>query len=370
MFLSLLVITLVMLALAYFVLPTLEKVTPSVTVQYSEPSLEDDDTTDKPQVMLPSKPVPPASSSAPSTKMIVSQSFSAVSIPTMDTANEVETIEFGTGLDDFGDGWAGIGENVGTGAGGGAFGSKSKIASALKGNLYDFKQDSKGEARKYDVKGMDFAEVANDIQRSKFSDSAFRKFFKAPQDLYLTHLAIPNSDASAGPKFFDAEKEVQPSGWLANYQGTVVAPENGTFRFVGIGDDYLSVFVNGRPRLFGSFATLQGAVSGRWKGSDTNPSHLGPIGNKPLIYGDWIRVKKGEAMELNIAVGERPGGKVGFVLLIQKKDQKYELEPSNGRPILPLFTTVPIPEDRKQEIVKEFGNFRFDWEHMGVWGGQ
>ena len=192
----------------------------------------------------------------------------------------------------------------------------------------------------------------------------------APQDLYLTHLAIPYSDAAIGPRFFDAEKEVKPTGWIANYRGTVTVPAAGTYRFVGMGDDYLSVSLNGRPRLFACWPSLQESVRGSWKPSEDQPTHIGPFAGLPLIYGDWVKLKKGETIEMNIAVGERPGGKVGFILLIQEKSTAYQIDPITNRPILPLFTTAPIPKDRQTEITQDFKNFPLDWKNTPIFSSE
>ncbi len=368
----LLAITLIVLALfslAYFVLPTLEKQSAGFRVVHSQPDTTISCPTPDPTVRLPSRPTPPASSS-PSQKLIVTHALSSVAIPTIATRTDSESFDFGSGQEDFGNGWTGTGQGDGPGAAT-SFGSRSQIASALKGNLYDFKQTAKGIDRKFDPLAISpYADAAKAIQRSRFRDSAFRKYYMAPQDLYLTHLAIPYSDAAIGPRFFDAEKEVKPTGWIANYRGTVTAPADGTYRFVGMGDDYLSVSLDGRPNLFACWPSLQESVRGSWKPSEIQPTHTGPFAGLPLVYGDWIKLKKGQPMEMNIAVGERPGGKVGFILLIQEKSTKYETDPTTNRPILPLFTTAPIPESRQTEITQDFKNFPLDWKNTPIFSSE
>ncbi|MFD2255912.1 hypothetical protein ACFSSA_04410 [Luteolibacter algae] len=364
--LSFLLIAGVLLALAYFVLPTLEK-TVDMAVAYSVPSIEDEPNERPDKVKLPQKPAPAAAPSM-SQKVISAQSMNDVAIPQLDTVDSPDVIEFGSGMDDFGAGWADTGMGAGEGVSGSSFGSTQKIDSALKGNLYDFKQDPKGNPRRFETSEVGpYAKAVESLQRSRFRESAFRDYYKAEQDLYLTHVAIPLSNAEVGPKFFNVEKEVQPKGWVANYSGRIIVPETGTYRFAGIGDDYLVVYIDGRPRLFGCWPSLQNTVRGSWDPSEEAPSHKSPIG-QPIIYGDWMKLKKGETLEMNLALGERPGGKVGFVLLIQEKSEDYETDASTGRPILSLFTTGPISESRKKEISEEFGNFRFDWDRMKIWG--
>ncbi len=363
-------IALTLLCLAYFVLPSLEDSPQEIRVAYSEP-----DTTTircpapKPSIPLFSHPTPPAATSS-SQKLIVSHALASIAIPTMATQNDSESVAIGADLDDFGTSWTGNSQGHRPGATT-AFGSRKRIASALKGNLYDFKQSSKGHERDFNTSSIPpYADAAKSIQRSRFRDSAFRKYFMAPQDLYLTHLAIPYSDAAIGPRLFDAEKEVRPTGWIANYRGTVTVPADGTYRFVGMGDDYLSVSLDGRPRLFACWPSLQESVRESWKPSEVQPSHIGPFAGLPLIYGDWVKLRKGETIAMNIAVGERPGGKVGFILLIQEKSTNYQTDPTTNRPILPLFTTAPIPEDRQAEITQDFENFPIDWNDTPIFSSE
>ncbi len=365
--LALTLIALILVSLAYFVLPSLEKQSQEIRVVHFQPDTTIICPPQNPTVRLPSRPTPPKSSS-PSQKLIVSHALASVSIPTM--ATPTDSFNFGSGQEDFGNGWTGTDQGDGPGSAT-AFGSRNRITSALKGNLYDFKQSSTGRERDFNTSAIPpYAEAAKDIQRSRFRDSAFRKYYMAPQDLYLTHLAIPYSDAAIGPRFFDAEKEVRPTGWIVNYRGTVTVPADGTYRFVGMGDDYLSVSLDGRPRLFACWPSLQESVRGSWKPSEIQPTHIGPFAELPLIYGDWVKLKKGETIEMNIAVGERPGGKVGFILLIQEKSTTYQIDPTTNRPILPLFTTAPIPKDRQTEITQDFKNFPLDWKNTPIFSSE
>ncbi len=369
MLLAVSVIALLFFILAWFVLPSLQT-TPELHVEYVSPATPEEEATTKPTVTPTKKPTPPAAAAQPQNRLIASQAMSQVAIPTVDVDQPSESMDFGSGLETFGEAWTpetAETAQAGETASGSAFGSTEQTRSALVGSLYDFKQDPSGKPIDYDPKELDdFADKAVDLQRAKFREDAFRKYFRAPQELYLSHVAIPYTGASDGPRFFDAEKEVEPTGWVANYQGTIRAPIDGTFRFVGIGDDYLTVFVNDKPRLFASWPSLQDAVRGSWDRSEEDSAHVGPFGKANLIYGDWIKMTKGEELKLNIALGERPGGNVGFVLLIEEKGQDYKTDSTTSRPILPLFTTEPISQERREEIEKDFGTFIFDWDNMPI----
>lgn len=357
-------ITLLMLLLGWFILPAVLKESPTITVTHIPGVEERELEITKKTQQLVRKPTP-AAAAAMTPRTIAAEASSAVSIPIPDLTTTTEFADFGDGMEDFGSAWQGDG--FGEGGGGSAFGSTQARNHALAGSLYDFKQDSKGRAVKYNTGNLrDFTDRAERLQRSRFRDTAFRDFFRAPQTLYLTHLAVPFSSAADGPKFFEAADSVKPSGWVAHYRGTIRAPKDGHFRFVGHGDDYLVVNIENRPRLIACWPDTQEAVRGSWKAEKPSGEHMGPF-HQPLIYGDWISMREGEEFSIDIAAGERPGGKVGFVLMIEERGANYQKE-ADGRPILPLFTLEPLFGERRAEIEKSFGSFKFEWDNVPVFG--
>jgi hypothetical protein len=62
--------------------------------------------------------------------------------------------------------------------------------------------------------------------------------------------------------------------------------------------------------------------------------------------GDWITFKAGEVFDLNVIVGERPGGAFCAFLFIEQQGNFYEMQ--DGEPVLPIFqlapTTLPSPQ--------------------------
>jgi hypothetical protein len=275
----------------------------------------------------------------------------------------------------------GIGSGMGTGTGPGfgpgtgkgfidttPFGSKQEVAGAMPGRFYDFKQTRQGKpVEDYDTANREhFTERVNKIQDADFRPTAFKRFFEAPDSLYLSQIAIPLSDAGAAPKFFNVADKVKPSGWLIHYHGEVVTDRDITVRFVGVGDDYISVFVKGKPRMINGWPDIRATVMGRWKPEDPDESaKASPFPGCPLVVGDWVKVKKGEKTGIDIAIGERPGGKVGFVLMVEEKDGKYRTMAS-GQKILPLFTTEPIGDKTRERVVKDFPNWEFEWDKVPV----
>ncbi|MEK7954378.1 hypothetical protein [Luteolibacter soli] len=299
----------------------------------------------------------------------------------MDVGMPSANVSSGEGGGSGGGKGGGIGTGMGTGTGPGSgpgvgkgfvdtspFGSKQQVAGALPGRFYDFKQTRQGKPVKdYDTANRDhYTERVNDIQNSDFRPTAFKKYFEAPDPLYLSQIASSLTDADAAPKYFNVADKVKPSGWLIHYHGNVVSDRDITIRFLGVGDDYISVFVKGRPRMINGWPDIREAVMGRWKPDEPVESSGGtPLTGCPLVTGDWVKFKKGEKVELDIAIGERPGGKVGFVLMVEEKGGTYRTM-SNGAKILPLFTTEPISEKTKTRVVKEFPNWEFEWNNVPV----
>lgn len=332
-------------------------------VAYVAPQ-SDDEQIDPPKIHQQSSKPPSAPSAA--IQPIVAQTVSAMSIPLPEMEVEMPGVEFGE--DDFMNGSMGAGMGMGAGGSSGPFGSTSSGGSALRGQLYDFKQDRRGNRNdKYmdDEEGLKngeaYADIVRGIQRRKYSDASLSKYFTAPNELFLNYLAVPYMKASEGPRHFGAEKEIQPKGWLAHYSGKVRAPASGQYRFAGMSDDYMSVAVNGETALIACWPGLQKRVAGSWEGTKDSGRWNSPLAQQKLIFGDWVSLNKGEEIQLDIAIGERPGGNVGFILLVEKKTARYR-EERNGRPILPLFTTAPIAPKEQAEIAAGFPDFEIEFD--------
>lgn len=338
---SILVVLLIGVVLLYLLLPQIDNFTPEI-VSYQAGTEEKKDYT-KPEITRSVQRKPSAPSSAMA-KVIAANTTSPVAIPIPETVVEVPSLDLGNG-DDFGDGWGdGWGE---AGGDGGGFGATSKLLGTISGHLYDFKQTPDGTPiSSYDTQNRShFTSRINRLHRSRFSENSLDRHYRAKQPLFVRYIAIPFSNASDGPRLFKAEKEIKPSGWIAHYHGQVVAPKSGTFRFVGAGDDYLSVAVDRKFRFVAAWNDIISAVSVRGANANNYPHHASPIGAAPLTYGNWFTVREGQTLDLSITLGERPGGKVGFVLMIEEQDATYN-KASNGRKILPPFTVGPLsPQD-------------------------
>lgn len=234
----------------------------------------------------------------------------------------------------------------GMGMGGdGVFGSKSPTgtgkAAGLVGTFYDLKQTRTKSPT--DVDPDEYQKIFRRFVREGWRETTLEKYFKAPTKLYTTQLFIPNMKATEGPKAFGVEKEVQPSRWLAVYQGRVSPPESGTYHFVGGGDDVLVVRFNGKVVLDRCW---------RHEGSDWKPVANYDYGFTGIpngfAKGDAIHVKAGQFYDIEILIGEQPGSLFYSCLLIEKQGEQYDKDPK-GNPILPVFRLM----DRAIPVLQE-----------------
>jgi hypothetical protein len=107
----------------------------------------------------------------------------------------------------------------------------------------------------------------------------------------------------------------------------------GPIRFLGDAEDVLVAAVDGKVVLNGSHEHSQSVAS--WTREET----IMKVAAWDAYTGNWVRVNAGQNMQMDILVGERPGGDFSALLFIQEESGKYEKN-AEGRLILPLFRTT------------------------------
>jgi hypothetical protein len=254
----------------------------------------------------------------------------------------------------------GIGSGIGVGRGNGknfvsVFGSKMAV-NGLPGTFYDFKQNKSGKPtpmmggapEKFGdpsngpAIGL-YSKAVNEFMDKGFTPSSLSDVFRAPDTLLASQIFIPPCPATEAPKAYGVGELCKPSRWIAHYKGAVKAPQNGKFRFVGSGDDFLVIrwdrkvvldsgyqhFVVGNENIYPGF--------GKKPFDETHPSKLG----KPLRCGPWITATRDKETPLEIVIGETPGGTFYAIVLIEVAD-------ASGKPDghLRLFrmTTDELPD--------------------------
>ena len=280
-------------------------------------------------------------------------------LPTTSTPSLMAGLTGGGSSKGFGGGsGGGIGSGKGAGVGNarnfvGLFGAKFG-ANGLVGTFYDIKQTRQRKATNAAPYpgGMDpYHDAISDFLKANWSTSKFDRYYRAPEPLLMSQLFIPGRPADAAPKAFAVENEVQPSRWVVHYKGTVKAPQTGTFRFVGSGDDWLVVRWNRKIALDEGYRTFE-VQGGNYKDFSQTidlqvPINRSPGGRGYLKAGPWINVRAGDAIPVEILMGEGPGGVFDVYLAIEVAKPKREGGKIVGEGSLKLFRTTndPIPEE-------------------------
>ncbi len=236
------------------------------------------------------------------------------------------------------------------------FGGSSSGGNELVGTFFDLKQTQKGKPT-----GMNDARYIATLQRfmKSWDIRRLEDYFVAPTKKYATFFMIPDISANAAPKAYGVDNVVQPKHWVAYYTGKISAPETGHYRFCGTGDDVLVVRIRRRLVLDAGTQRKTG-----WQSDDDNNARYPALQTKsykqrPMYIGDWFKLTAGKPSEIEILLGEMPGGLFYCRLLIQKKGVEYKQVSFsyNGetgtRPVLPVFKTKEIPE-------KLIGEMRID----------
>jgi hypothetical protein len=221
------------------------------------------------------------------------------------------------------------------------FGSREAGEAGLIGILYDLKQNQKRKPT--GVRPPDYSRIIDDFLADNWNESILNRYFRATRALHTTQIFIPLMNAGLAPKAFDVEKVIEPAAWVIFYKGQVSPPEDGVYRFIGYSDDLLAVAVNGKTVCVGARFDVKS-----WKAREKAPAI--PAANGKLTSGDWIPLKKDEPVDLDVLVGERPGGQFCAFLLYEKQGANYPKDAS-GRTRYPIFQlssfqTPPTPSDR------------------------
>ena len=236
----------------------------------------------------------------------------------------------------------------------------------LVGTFYDFKRNRRGAPTIMDPHQF-VAEVA-DFVRSGWKPAKLSRFYRSPKKLYASSFMIPPVKSSVAPAAF-GEDETLGYCWLAHYKGQLVNSEEITFRFWGHGDDILAVRVGGEEVLVaswpgGSWGTQEALTSAAdgWQSSSAKSRNY-TMGNNTAVVGDWITLKANEPKDMEVILGEVPGGTFCAMLAVEVKGQHYPLNREQA-PILPMFKTAEPSRDLMDNI--------YEWltyDHVALTGG-
>ena len=195
-----------------------------------------------------------------------------------------------------------------------AFGSAQRTAGALIGILYDFKQNQKRQPIEMDR--HIFEKVVAQFINGGWDEGFLNAYYRVPRALYATEILVPTIDADTAPRAFGVEKTVEPRTWMVHYKGQVAPPSDGQYRFLGDADDFVAVAVNGETVLVADIPGTRLAV--KWFSREPDVQFHGKHGGK-FVAGDWINLRAGQPVDLDVITGESPGGQMRCLLAVQKK---------------------------------------------------
>jgi hypothetical protein len=259
------------------------------------------------------------------------------------------------GLGGSGDG-SGFGKGSGSGAGtafGGASTAKmfgpinlfgQRGGSGLIGTFYDLKQ--KRDRTPSGVDANSYTSIVRNWIDGGLQESALDHYFRAPDQLSALQFMMPKMPAEEAPKAYNVQNEVQPAQWLAHYRGKVSPPKSGTYYFVGAADDVLIVRFGGKLVLDGSWEQTSQLTAGHVYHND--------YGNHPkngFIKGEAVQVTAGEWYEIDVVIGERPGGFFWTCLCIEEEGARYRKNKAD-MPLFPLFrlSSGKLPPSKKANL--------------------
>lgn len=260
----------------------------------------------------------------------------------------------------------GMGEGLGAGIGGfdmmpdfnevSVFGGGQSVGNDFVGTFYDFKRDRRG--RNVPMDPSAYVDKLASFVRHGWKDSELARYYQSPKKLYATTFLVPRVLSTIAPEAF-GEPDAGGWCWAVHYKGELVHKDGITFRFWGHGDDVLVVRVDGRVVLAANWIGGKYAadtIASFWQ-SDSADSYKYYMGNNTSVVGDWITLEPGVPLDMEVLLGEGPGGGFCAMLAVEVKGVEYERGPQ-GNPILPIFkTAVPslnlVEAIRKDLVPKE-----------------
>lgn len=297
-------------------------------------------------------------SAPPDLKRITTTEISTVTltdVPEMPPVEEVTPTTI-SGVDGV------LGNGMGNGMGGGGAGSgdggMTMFGSAegvgLVGTFYDMKQTADRKPTPIAAQGAELnssiavggwetspptqkeLQVLGDFVKV-WDRNILNGYYKAPKTLQASQIFIPKFNAAEAPKAFGVQDTVEPRRWIVLYQAKIIPPKTGQFRFIGFADDFLVVRVGGRNVL-----------DADWKSEKLVPSanvqedvgQAPPYSGQPLYCGRWVEMEAGVPIDMEVLIGEGPGGDSSFFLFVQDRGKNYT---KGDYPVFQL-KDVPIPE--------------------------
>lgn len=268
------------------------------------------------------------------------------------------------------------------------YGSAKPLPSTLPGTLYDLKLEADGteidgafsvtKEGKRDMNGDYLKRMAQILKPVLLRGhvSNLKKYYKEKQQCHASvFFGLPTQGTAMTPSFNRSENAVN-GGCVVIYEGKVRAPETGTFRFVGFGDDLIAVRFNNMLVFEAGFLLPTHTPPMHWiaGGAElsayrnqisrkTDPFHRGYerrhfLNNIMLMGGEPFLVKKGKAYHIQIIIADAGGGHC-FYLGIENTEQFFNTKSSRqyagNAPVYPFMTRRgTIPRQNQLECAQKY----------------
>ncbi len=226
------------------------------------------------------------------------------------------------------------------------FGVAQPISASLMGAFYDLKQTQKHMPTH--VSPSLYTKIIDAYLARDWDERVLSPYFQMSTTLYTTQIFIPNMNADAAPKAFHADRTVGPSLWVVHYKGQVSPPAPGTYRFWGCADDALAVAVNGKTVLVACRHDMA-LPHVTWRSTESPGAQAA---DDPLIAGDWMTIGPNQIVDLDVLLGERPGGLFNAFLLVEKQGESYPVD-GRGHRIFPIFQLAQYQTPMINDLGKE-----------------
>jgi hypothetical protein len=224
-------------------------------------------------------------------------------------------------------------------------GSSQSIGNDFIGIYYDFNRIASGN---YRAIGMEtYEDIIIKFVRSGWDHEVLSKYYKSPFKRYATCFMVPYIPSELGPESFGEEGGMGWC-WAVLYKGKLVHKDGIKFRFHGGADDVLMVRVDGELVLAANYPGNPIQQYCGWAGSKASPRTV--LGGGQV--GDWIELEPGIPKDMEVIIGEKPGGGFFAMLLVEEEGKEYEINNRGGR-ILPMFTTTE-PSHKTMDNILEY----------------
>ena len=229
------------------------------------------------------------------------------------------------------------------------FGGGQSIGNDFVGTFYDLKRDRTG--RKIPMDADQFRQTLDRFIIGGWKESFLSRYYQAPKKLYTTHFVVPPIPSPTAPEAYGSP-ETESYYFFIKYKGQLVYPKDIKFRFWGIGDAYCMIRVGGKLVFIATwpFHDNRDGYFSMWRSSSPQERKY-QLANQMMAVGDWIELKGGQPVDMEVLYGEWKGGQMGCILLVQVSGVDYPTSTQHG-PLLPVFKTEEFTRDQLEEIGK------------------